>query len=210
MRVALILLAVAVLVVVGVAGIGAARYDAVYKIPGASESWNKLLSTAEVEAVNQDDAAILEQVTSSNDDPTNRLPCPQEYTFYFLRASGAEMTVKVSDTTQPKVVNVDSVAEHTAIPSPEYLAKLKEALSYVKLGPHKICQLAVQDGLSYTEGPEVYLRLDKAANDPQLLHDPQWTIWYMDGANASVSPNDILMLWVSSQTGEIAKRGGID
>jgi hypothetical protein len=207
---AIILLVAAIVAIAGVAGIGAARYDAAYKIPGASDSWNKLLSTAEVEAANRDDAAILEQVTSINDDPTNRLPCPQEYTFYFLRASGAEMTVKVSDTTQPRVVDVDAVAEYTAIPSPDYLAKLKEALSYVKLGPHEICQVAVQDGLNYSEGPEVYLRLNKAANDPQLLHDPQWTIWYMDGASASVSPNDILMLWVSSQTGEIAKRGGID
>jgi hypothetical protein len=208
-RMVLIFLVVVILVIVGLAGISAARYDAAYKIPGASESWNRLLGTAEIEAANQDSGAILEQVTSFNDDPTNRLPCPQEYTFDFLRASGVEMTVKVSDTAPPKVVDVNASASEKAVPSSDYLAKLKEALTYVKLGPHEICPLAAQDGLNYKEGPELYLRLGNAANDPELLHDPQWTIWYMDGTSASVSPNDTLMLWVSSRTGQLAKRGGI-
>lgn len=176
----------------------------------AHADWTLLLRSAQAEATRIDKDSVLESVSSSNSDPKLRLPCPDEYRFYFLRPSGTVILITMIDTSPPTIQYVNPDAEEMfSPPSSEYLAQLKEALSNVKLGPREVCEIVKQEGVNYRTGPEPHLNLDIQVRDPATQHSPRWSVWYMHGISPDTSPVDTLILFVS-QTGEVVDRKGID
>jgi hypothetical protein len=176
------------------------------------------MALAQEEAAKIDEQAELQWVQTGLITQPYSDSNPLQVEFIFVRPNGHRIKVSVEDTNPPGVLRVQPYFDIVSPPSESELARYRQLLSTVQLGPREVYRRTYEEGSAFTANApmsvSIGLYLDE--NFQEKINAPvAWLISYTvygrtTEVGAPIDPRRTLGLSVDPASGAVLKRSQLD